>query len=159
MYLLYLSMALGWLTIRLLHTLAVLVFLKVGTLSLALSRVVSTYTTLLSIYCKQRQGPTLCQRILPLSFFFAHCLPFFMLSGKCLRFSDIVPVASTPKSQHLSVIFIIATNTTSIANTRNEIRKLIFVAERKIRLRVIPHTLINTTVLSLSLSLCIYYLV
>ena len=74
-----------------------------------------------------------------------------MLSGNCLRFSDIVPVASTPKSEHVSVIFIIATNTTSIANTRNEIRKLIFVAERKIRLRVIPHTLINTTVLSLSM--------
>ena len=66
-------MALGWSTITLVHTLSVLVFLSVGTLSLALSRVVSTDTTLLSIHYKQRQGGTLSQRILPLSCFFAHC--------------------------------------------------------------------------------------
>ena len=82
-YLLYLSMALGWSTITLVHTLSVLVFLSVGTLSLALSRVVSTDTTLLSIHYKQRQGGTLSQRILPLSCFFAHCYPFFMLTGNC----------------------------------------------------------------------------
>jgi hypothetical protein len=43
-------------------------------------------------------------------------------------------------NQHLSVIFIIATSITSIANTWNKIRKV--VAERKIRLQVIssyPH--------------------
>ena len=80
--LLYLSMALGWSTITLVHTLPVLVFLSVGTL-IALTRVVSTDTTLSSIHCKQRQGGTLSQRMLPLSSFFAHCCPFFMPTGNC----------------------------------------------------------------------------
>jgi hypothetical protein len=57
--------------------------LSVGTLSLALSRVVSTDTILLSIHYKQRQGGTLSQCILPLFCFFSHCCPFFMLTGNC----------------------------------------------------------------------------
>ena len=78
-YLLYLSMALGWWTVMSFYTLPLLNFLIAETLLLALSRVVTMDTALLSTHYKTRQGGSLSQCIFPLSNLFAHCLGSFRI--------------------------------------------------------------------------------